>query len=86
MIGNSKKLKSNARPGGQSEIIAFMKRKRGEIISSAGLVFMAISLNGRITEFNHERCWISDVIKAGHEADSVAMFGTREVAVDKEGV
>jgi len=58
-IGNSKKLVNNAGPGGEGEVIAIMKRKRDimdynpiQIIASAGLVFMMISLNGRIAKFD----------------------------------
>jgi len=72
-IGNSKKLKNNARPGGEDEMLAIMKRKRDimdynpiQMIAGTGLVFMAISLNGRITEFNPERHWIGGVVKGGH--------------------
>jgi len=55
-IRNLKKLENNARPGGEGEMIAIMKRKRDiidydpiQMIAGPGLVFMAISLNGRIT-------------------------------------
>jgi len=68
-IGNLKKLKNNARPGGESKIITFMERNRDimdydpiQMITGAGLVFMVIGLNGRITEFNPERCWIGDIV------------------------
>ena len=33
---------------------------------------MVISLNGRITKFDPERCWIGSAIKDGHEADHLA--------------
>jgi len=72
-------LENNARPGGEGEIIAVMKRKRDimdydpiQMIAGAGLVFMMISSNGRITKFNPERCWIGGVIKGGYEADCLA--------------
>ena len=55
-IGNPKKLENNTGPGGEGEMIAIMKRKRDiidydpiQMIAGPGLVFMAISLNGRIT-------------------------------------
>jgi len=58
-IGNPKKLENNARPGGEGEVIAVMKRKRDimdynptQMIAGAGLVFTMINLNSRITEFN----------------------------------
>jgi len=76
LISNSNKLKNNARPGGEGEIITIMKRKRDiigydpiQMITGAGLVFMVISLNGRITKFDIERCWIGGIVKGGHEAD-----------------
>ena len=79
LISNSKKLKNNARPGGEGEMIAIMKRKRDimeydqiQMIVGAGLVFMVISSNGRITGFDPERHWIGGVIKGGHEADHLA--------------
>ena len=79
LIGNSKTLENNARPGGEGEIIAVMKRKRDimdydpiQMIAGAGLVFMMISSNGRITKFNPERCWIGGVIKGGYGADCLA--------------
>ena len=79
LISNSKKLENNARPGGEGEMIAIMKRKRDimhydpiQMIASAGLVFMMISPNGRITKFDPERCWIGGVVKGGHEADCLA--------------
>jgi len=78
-IDNLKKLKNNSRPGGEGEMIAIMKRKRDimdydpiEMITGAGLVFMSISSNGRITKFNPERHWIGGVVKGGHEADCLA--------------
>jgi len=40
-----------------------------QMIAGAGLVFMVISSNGRIAEFDPERSWIGGVIKGGHEAD-----------------
>jgi len=71
-ISNSKKLKNNARPGGEGEMITVMKRKRDtmgydpiQMITGAGLVFMVISLNGRITEFDSETHWIGGVVKGG---------------------
>jgi len=74
-IGNSKKLKNNARPG-EGVLITVMKEKGDimdydpiQMITGAGLVFMAIGLNGRVTKFDPERCWIGGVIKGGHEAD-----------------
>jgi len=42
------------------------------MITSAGLVFMVISLNGRITKFDPEMHWIGSVVKGGHEADRLA--------------
>jgi len=78
-IGNLKKLENNARPGGEGEMIAIMKRKRDimdynpiQMIAGAVLVFMMISPNGRITKFDPERCWIGGVIKGGHEVDRLA--------------
>ena len=57
-------------------MIAVMKRKKDimdydpiQMITSAGLVFMVIIPNSRITKFDPERHWIGDVIKGGHEAD-----------------
>ena len=56
-----------------------MKRKRVimdynsiQMSAGAGLVFMMISPNSRITEFNPVRCWIGGVVKGGHEADCLA--------------
>ena len=79
MIGNSKKLENNARPGGEGETIAVMKRKRDimdydpiQMIIGAGLVFMMISPNGRITKFNPIRHWIGGVVKSGHKAVCLA--------------
>jgi len=79
LISNTKKLENNAGPGGEGEMIAIMKRKRNimdydpiQMIASAGLVFMMISLNSRITESNPVRHWIGGVIKNGHEADCLA--------------
>jgi len=57
-----------------------------QIITCAGLVFVAISPNGGISKFNPERCWIDGVIKSGHEVDRVVAFGTQEVVIDREGV
>jgi len=78
-ISNPKKLENNARPGGEGEVITVMKRKRDimdydpiQIIAGAGLVFMMISPNSRITKFNPVRCWIGGVVKGGHEADCLA--------------
>ena len=78
-IGNPKKLENNARPGGEGEVIAVMKRKRDimdynpiQMIASAGLVFMMISLNSRITKFDPVRCGIGGVVKGGHVADCLA--------------
>ena len=92
-IGNLKKLKNNARLGGECEIIIFIEKNRDiiddnpiQIVTGAGLVFMVISPNRRIIKFDPEWWWISDIVKGGHEADCVAMFGTREVIVGKEGV
>ena len=60
-------------------MIAVMKRKRDimeydpiQMITGAGLVFMMISLNGRITKFDPVRHWIGGVIKSGHEAVHLA--------------
>ena len=60
-------------------MIAIMKRKRDimdydpiQMITGAGLVFMMISLNSRITKFDPVRCWIGGVVKSGHEADCLA--------------
>ena len=60
-------------------MIVVMKRKRNiidydpiQMIAGAGLVFMVIGSNGRITEFSPERCWIGGVIKSGDEADHLA--------------
>jgi len=76
LISNSKKLKNNAWPGGEGEMIAIMKRKRDiidydpiQMITDAGLVFMVISLKGRIIEFNPERCWIGGIVNGGHDVD-----------------
>jgi len=78
-ISNLKKLENNAGPGGEGEVIAIMKRKRDimdynpiQMIAGAGLVFMMISPNSRITEFDPVRCWIGGVVKGGHEADRLA--------------
>jgi len=75
-ISNSKKLENNTRPRGEAEMITVMKRKGDimdydpiQMIAGAGLVFMMISPNGRITEFDPVRCWIGGVVKGGHEAD-----------------
>jgi len=72
-------LENNARPGGEGEMIAIMKRKWDimdydpiQMITVADLVFMMISLNSRITEFDPVRCWIGGVIKGGHEVDCLA--------------
>jgi len=63
LIGNPKKLEKNARPGGGGEVIAVMKRKKNimdynplQMIAGSGLVFMMISPNSRITEFDPVRC------------------------------
>jgi len=78
-ISNPKKLENNAGPGGEGELITVMKRKRNimdydpiQMIASAGLVFMMISLNSRIAKFDPVRGWIGGVIKSGHEADHLA--------------
>ena len=78
-IGNLKKLKNNARPGGEGEMIAIMKRKSDimdydpiQMITGAGLLFMMISLNDRITKFDPVRCWIGGAVKSGHEAVHLA--------------
>jgi len=78
-ISIPKKLENNAGPGGEGETITVMKRKRDimdydpiQMITSAGLVFMVISLNSRITKFNHERQRIGGVVKGGHEANCLA--------------
>jgi len=78
-ISNLKKLENNARPGGEGEIITVMKRKRNimnydpiQMIAGAGLVFMMISPNNRITKFDPVRCWIGRVIKGGHEVYHLA--------------
>jgi len=42
------------------------------MIAGAGLVFMMISLNSRITKFDPVRCWIGGVVKGGHEVDCLA--------------
>jgi len=57
-----------------------------QMITGAGLVFMAISPNSRITEFQPKWCWICDIVKGGHEADSVTKCGMREVIVGREQV
>ena len=58
-ISNLKKLENNARPGGEGEMIAVMKRKRdimdydqSQMIAGARLVLVMISPNSRITKFN----------------------------------
>jgi len=78
-IGKPKKLENNAGPGGEGEMIAIMKRKRDimdynpiQMITGAGLVFMMISPNSRITKFDPIRCWIGGVVKGGHEANHLA--------------
>jgi len=43
-----------------------------QMMAGAGLVFMMISPNGRITEFDPVRDWIGGVIKGGHEAVHLA--------------
>ena len=60
-------------------MIIIMKRKRDimgydpiQVIKGAGLIFIVISLNGRITKFNPEGCWIGGVVKGWHEADCLA--------------
>ena len=60
-------------------MIAIMERKRDimdynpiQMIASAGLVFMMISPNGRITKFDPVRHWIGGVVKSGHEANFLA--------------
>jgi len=60
-------------------MFTIMKKKRDimdynpiQMITGASLVFMAISLNGRITEFDPESHWISGLIKGRHEADCLA--------------
>jgi len=79
LICNPKKLENNAGSGGEGEVITIMKRKRDimdynpiQMITGAGLVFMMISLNSRITKFDPVRCWIGGVVKGGHEADCLA--------------
>jgi len=42
------------------------------MIAGAGLVFMMISLNSRVTKFDPVRCWIGGVVKSGYEADHLA--------------
>jgi len=56
-----------------------MKRKKDimdynpiQMITGAGLVFMRISSNGRITAFNPQMHWIGGVIKGGHEVGHLA--------------
>jgi len=73
-VATYSKKSNNARPG-EDEMITFMKRKRDimdydpiQMIAGAGVVFMMISSNGRITKINPERCWIGGVIKCKHEA------------------
>ena len=78
-ISNPKKLENNAGLGGEGEMIAVMKRKRDimdydpiQVIAGAGLFFMMISLNGRITKFDPIWHWIGGVIESGHEAVHLA--------------
>ena len=74
-----KKLKNNARPGGEGEMITVMKRKRDiidydpiQMIAGESLVFMMINPSGRITECDPGRCWIGGVVKGGHKVDCLA--------------
>jgi len=42
------------------------------MIAGAGLAFMGIITNGRITKFNPVRHWIGGIVKGGYEADHLA--------------